>query len=431
MPRAKKVLKRKGQKAGGPRKKKKEEKKVEIYDPKDITKPIPLDHSLWCEKKGASLTVVHPVKIVERRKRTDVKEIPEGQHAWEYYVHFEGMDRRMDMWVPYTQIRFEGPKNVEKTTSEDDHHKDHHDDVTKVRNFNEIQIGQYIMPTWYFSPFPAEYHRFKKLLFCEFCLSFFGHKSELDRHLKRCSWTHPPGNEIYRSKETNIEVAMFEVDGKKEEEYTQNICYIAKLFLEHKTLSFNTHPFLFYILCEVTPKGCVMVGYFSKEKYSEYNYNLACICTLPCHQKKGFGKFLISMSYELSKIEGRSGSPETPISDLGQQAYNSYWRAKIIEVLSERLEPVTINELCKITSMTQKNVIETLKALDILQYDNREGHHIAIPESIIKRYKEKKARLEANKDRVYVRPCDPRKLRWYPFHAREINKRERKKGEQG
>lgn len=48
-----------------------------------------------------------------------------------------------------------------------------------------------------------------------------------------------------------------------------------------------------------------MVGYFSKEKASEDGYNLACILTLPAYQRKGYGKFLISMSYELSKIEGK------------------------------------------------------------------------------------------------------------------------------
>jgi GNAT superfamily N-acetyltransferase len=47
------------------------------------------------------------------------------------------------------------------------------------------------------------------------------------------------------------------------------------------------------------------VGYFSKEKNSEEGYNLACILTLPCYQKKGYGKFLIAFSYELSKLEGK------------------------------------------------------------------------------------------------------------------------------
>ena len=30
-------------------------------------------------------------------------------------------------------------------------------------------------------------------------------------------------------------------------------------------------------------------------------YNLACILTFPSHQRKGYGRFLINFSYELSK----------------------------------------------------------------------------------------------------------------------------------
>jgi hypothetical protein len=37
--------------------------------------------------------------------------------------------------------------------------------------------------------------------------------------------------------------------------YSQNLCYIAKLFLDHKTLYFDVDPFLFYILCEVDERG--------------------------------------------------------------------------------------------------------------------------------------------------------------------------------
>jgi len=42
--------------------------------------------------------------------------------------------------------------------------------------------------------------------------------------------------------------------------------------------------------------GTHFVGYFSKEKSSPKSYNLSCIMTLPIHQRKGFGQFLIDFS---------------------------------------------------------------------------------------------------------------------------------------
>ena len=51
--------------------------------------------------------------------------------------------------------------------------------------------------------------------------------------------------------------------------------------------------------------------------------------------KKGYGKFLIDFSYELSKIDKKAGTPEKPLSELGNRAYYSYWLQKISEVLFE------------------------------------------------------------------------------------------------
>ncbi len=144
--------------------------------------------------------------------------------------------------------------------------------------------------TFFFLALEQEYNQHSTLFFCEFCLNFFGLESELQRHMKRCTIRHPPGNEIYRSEETNVTISVYEVDGQKEVVYCQNICYIAKLFLDHKTLEYDCTPFIFYVLCESSSRGCHMVGYFSKEKKSSAGYNLACILTMPCHQRKGEGR---------------------------------------------------------------------------------------------------------------------------------------------
>ena len=58
-----------------------------------------------------------------------------------------------------------------------------------------------------------------------------------------------------------------QVDGKKNKVYGQNLCYLAKLFLDHKTLYYDVDLFLFYVLCECDDRGCHMVGYFSKVNY--------------------------------------------------------------------------------------------------------------------------------------------------------------------
>ena len=122
------------------------------------------------------------------------------------------------------------------------------------------------MECWYFSPFPREFFPdgpIDYLYFCEFTFRFFRTKQELIRYQNKPSLPrYPPGNEIYRDEY----VSMFEVDGFVEKIYCQNLCYFAKLFLDHKTLYFDVDPFLFYVLCTHDNRGFHPVGFFSKEK---------------------------------------------------------------------------------------------------------------------------------------------------------------------
>ena len=54
------------------------------------------------------------------------------------------------------------------------------------------------------------------------------------------------------------------------------------------------------------------------------------------------------LGYELTKLEKKTGSPEKPLSTLGQMTYKSYWHSAILAKLEEyrRLQMnVTVTQL--------------------------------------------------------------------------------------
>jgi len=361
---------------------------------------------------------------VERRRRID----PPAEDDWdfEYYVHFIGFNRRMDEWHDLadmdpremeTDAEYEqegGPKSQGRKRKWEDMelHEEHdgfdpmqlkeHEEFTKVKNVEKIELGRYEMTTWYFSPLPLEFHGVKKLYFCEYDLAFFRTRDQLLRHLRKCDVKHPPGDEIYR----DGNVSMFELDGKKERMYCQNLCYLAKLFLDHKTLYYDVDLFLFYVLCECDEHGAHIVGYFSKEKNSEEGHNLACILTLPAYQRKGYGKFLISFSYELSKIERRVGTPERPLSDLGYVSYMSYWTRVILNIIKDSDKELSIQDLVLMTMIRQEDIIRTLQELDMIQY--AKGQHVIFADP-------KKIEAALKKAGSAGLPVDPKKIIWTPY----------------
>lgn len=237
-------------------------------------------------------------------------------------------------------------------------------EISRVRNLSRIQMGKFEIEPWYFSPYPIEYTEEDVVYICEFCLSYFGEEHHFSRHRLKCTLLHPPGNEIYR----DDYVSFFEIDGRRQRTWCRNLCLLSKLFLDHKTLYYDVDPFLFYCMTTRDEHGCHLVGYFSKEKESAEGYNVACILTLPQYQRKGFGRLLINFSYELSKREGRLGSPEKPLSDLGLLGYRAYWQETVTDILMDGRTEVTVEEVGSQSAMTTNDVLHTLQNLNMLRY---------------------------------------------------------------
>ncbi|XP_040591919.1 histone acetyltransferase KAT6B isoform X3 [Mesocricetus auratus] len=268
-----------------------------------------------------------------------------------------------------------------------------------------IEFGKYEIQTWYSSPYPQEYARLPKLYLCEFCLKYMKSKNILLRHSKKCGWFHPPANEIYRRKDLSV----FEVDGNMSKIYCQNLCLLAKLFLDHKTLYYDVEPFLFYVLTKNDEKGCHLVGYFSKEKLCQQKYNVSCIMIMPQHQRQGFGRFLIDFSYLLSRREGQAGSPEKPLSDLGRLSYLAYWKSVILEYLYRHHERhISIKAISRATGMCPHDIATTLQHLHMV--DRRDGRFV-----IIRREKLILGHMEKLKNCSRPNELDPESLRWTPI----------------
>nr|ACO14895.1 Probable histone acetyltransferase MYST1 [Caligus clemensi] len=213
---------------------------------------------------GASFNVCrsdgswYSAEVIQRRYN-------ESMGANEYYVHYEGFNRRLDEWVPRSRIRSSNDAEINQENLEDSERKitrnqkrkhdeinhvqktyaemdpttaaleKEHEALTKVKYIDRIQFGKYEIDTWYFSPYPEEYGKQPKLWICQYCLKYMKFEKTYRYHSSQCVSRQPPGKEIYRKGTLSI----FETDGKGFKLYCQNLCLLAKLFLDHKTYYFD------------------------------------------------------------------------------------------------------------------------------------------------------------------------------------------------
>ncbi|KAL7420845.1 hypothetical protein Q5752_004798 [Cryptotrichosporon argae] len=304
---------------------------------------------------------LHSATVLDRRVHKGVTQI---------YISFAGQDKRLDAWVPEADVGaracdepVDDGSAAESSTSaaararaarEDASTPEReHAALTRVRNFEDVRFGEYLIRTWYYSPYPvsAEEPTSKKrkagddtpqrgkegargrLWVCDLCFKYMRHRASWETHTASCAQLRPSGRKVYQRGSYSI----FEVDGATATLYCQNLSLFGKLFIDHKSLFFHVENFLFYVLCDAaTSKRDQVLAFFSKEKVSYDDCNLACIVAFPPFQNRGFGKLLIEFSYHLTRHpstrlpSGSPGTPERPLSDLGLKGYTAFWAAVVL-----------------------------------------------------------------------------------------------------
>jgi histone acetyltransferase MYST1 len=292
-----------------------------------------------------------------------------------------------------------------------------------IKSVRGVQLGKsVVLKAWYPSPYPEMVscvNAYVKL--CDTCLSYFRTSDELSRHWNYCSFSHPPGLEIYR--DDSSEISVFEIDGEAYNGYCERLLLLAKLFLKEKrafsqdaSQYAQVRTFYFYVVCrwdqELSGRANI-VGYFSKLKNTARESNiLSCILTLPHQQRKGFGSFLIDLAYEMGRIEGRVGSAERPLSELGRLSFYPYWMKKLVPHLERTLsgsKTVSISDLGLKSGIIADDVAEVLKHYGLLKEWATTGVVVVCNEEILKDH----AKGSSSKGVIF----DPKKLHWTPSYS--------------
>ncbi|KAJ4312833.1 SAS complex subunit, partial [Neodidymelliopsis sp. IMI 364377] len=273
-------------------------------------------------------------------------------------------------------------------------------------NVVEVVFGSLLIKPWYPSFYPEELvgRKVERLYVCQWCFKYSKELTGFIKHLRTCPLrsTDPPGVHIY----TSNGYSLYEIDGEKNKLYAQNLCLFAKLFLDTKSVFYDVTTFLYYLLVAHDPNPSIpntqldgsaseshnqVVGFFSKEKMSWDNNNLACILVFPPWQKQGLGQILMGASYEMSKREGRLGGPEKPLSDLGHLAYVHYWSQTLARTLltSPSKKTLTVHDLGQRTFIVPDDIIATLQAMDVLEHKKRGGAEAVINKAKVRAWVEK------------------------------------------
>jgi hypothetical protein len=312
------------------------------------------------------------------------------------------------------------------------------------RNINEVVLGNMLFGAWYYSPYPdgiilgpdAKQHTdarngaqvngttptkvgaaCPRLYVCPICFCYSPEEADYTQHLMRHQ-AEAREQEILPVPDTAFKVyewdgyVVWEVDGEAEMLYCQNLSLFAKLFLEQKSVFFDTGGFKYYVLTH-TPTSTdggggrgrrrassaadgmlfrtKVLGFFSKENLSWDSNNLACILIFPPFQHRQLGQLLMAVSYKLSGWEwegGVIGGPEKPLSAMGRKAYSRFWseriarffmgqtedadQHKVFDTVHKRKnglvkEQLTVKEIGDRTGMLGEDVVAALSEMGVCE----------------------------------------------------------------
>lgn len=318
------------------------------------------------------------------------------------------------------------------------------------RNIDKVVLGNLLFDTWYFSPYPesilfgADHASAKvatngehkngapervttpmipKLHACPFCFRYTVNSGDYALHIqKHVSETERDPEGWLPVPQSALKVyewdgyTVWDIDGEQEKLYCQNLSLFAKLFLEQKSVFFDTSGFHYFVLTYSSPnlptspsagksrgrrrssstkteslfKNQVL-GFFSKETLSWDANNLACILVFPPYQHRNLGQLLMAVSYKLSGWEWEDsviGGPEKPLSTLGRKGYLRFWSERIARffmgqtadaegrkvfgaVAKKRTtlakEEMTIKEIGERTGMLPEDVIAALNEMGVCE----------------------------------------------------------------
>jgi hypothetical protein len=328
------------------------------------------------------------------------------------------------------------------------------------RTIDTVVLGNISFETWYYSPYPENVILLKEqnsssvrskgafdgdivngaysapspstasitsatcpqLYVCPYCFRYTPFVAAYISHLRHHKHIRTQNPDTPPVPESSTKIyehdgyAVWEVKGEIEKLYCQNLSLFGKLFLEQKSVFFDTGGFDYYVLTYTPPERLSspqkkrgghkrgpsystedlgletqVLGFFSKESPSWDSNNLACILVFPPFQHRQLGKLLMSVSYKLSAWEweeGIIGGPEKPLSEMGRRSYLRFWAERVARFMlgqsadaegervfergrrkrsGPRKEDMTVKEIGERTGMLAEDVVAALGEMGICE----------------------------------------------------------------